>query len=222
MLFLAVQQFCENLRQSGIFKKRTWQYLAAALPTVDPNALDGSKAPWVGFRRRCVGVRKLLRLLLTMVDKDVINFADVDDIFSRTTVDGPTQEDGHKIPMYVEPEPQGFQWCIPRRRLPPVRNYDELVPGQAVGHPAALAETFRKTYCEAVSNGTLLRLFFFVFHAHALLFLVCLMLDTRNVRWEVALWVLSVFEAGATTPPAGAPSSIRTGCATRGSSYSTS
>ena len=193
VLFLAVQQFCENLRQSGHFKKRTWQYLAAALPQFHPRDLDSSDPRWAPFRQRCGGVRKLLRLLLTMVDKDVINFADVDDIFSRTTVDGLTPEDAHKVPMYRAPEPQGFQWCIPMRRLPPVRKYEDLIPGP-VGSPAALIETFCKTFSDTVTKMTLLRLFFFVFHAHALLFLACLILLTRNVPWDGALWLLSVFE----------------------------
>ena len=36
VLFLAVQQFAENLRQSTNFKMRTWQYLAASFPNFDP------------------------------------------------------------------------------------------------------------------------------------------------------------------------------------------
>ena len=57
VLFLSVQQFAENLRQSTHFKKRTWQYLASALPPVVlhdiPWDMDISDSEWGPFCQRC-------------------------------------------------------------------------------------------------------------------------------------------------------------------------
>ena len=60
VLFLVVQQFAENLRQSGHFKKRTWQYLACALPSAfdfDPRVPDWNALCWGDFRSRCEEVQ---------------------------------------------------------------------------------------------------------------------------------------------------------------------
>ena len=57
VLYLTVQQFAENLRQAAHFKKRTWQYLAAAMPTVPlkdyPSDTNLRAEGWDPFCQRC-------------------------------------------------------------------------------------------------------------------------------------------------------------------------
>ena len=173
VLFLAVQQFAENLRQSGHFKRRTWQYLAAALPDFDPEApLDAAAPAFCEFQHRCRGVGALLRYLLTLVGKDVINYADVDDIFERTTVAPPDAARAHRLPNYRAPRPQPrVALVIPQRRLPAVHDYGDLIPSRSAEGNARLVSALSKTYAERVSVLTMLRLFFFVVHAHVALFL---------------------------------------------------
>ena len=66
VLFLAVQQFAENLRQSAAFKKRAWQYLGAALPgACVPGArwdLEPASVEWAEFRTRCRHVCQLQKV----------------------------------------------------------------------------------------------------------------------------------------------------------------
>ena len=61
VLFLAVQQFAENLRQSAHFKKRTWQYLGVAIPNIHLEGvrfeMHPSNAAWATFCGRCQEVR---------------------------------------------------------------------------------------------------------------------------------------------------------------------
>ena len=95
VLYLIVNQFAENLRQAEAFVRRTWQYLASALPDFDPETADwdvGAAAEeWEQFQSRCAHVRHLQTLLLYKVAQDFINYADVQDTFSMTTVTPPLE-----------------------------------------------------------------------------------------------------------------------------------
>ena len=155
VLFLTVQQFAENLRQSMHFKMRTWQYLAAALPDLQRGEdlqwdMLSNNSAWAPFFTRCRNVCALLKYLLTLVDKNTINYADVDDIFSRTTVTTPDPNAPQDvIPMYAPPTAPALQFAIPVRKLPPVRDYEYLLPGLKTEDGVA-REIFQKTYGEQV------------------------------------------------------------------------
>ena len=64
---------------------------------------------WGPFADRCQGAIFLLKYVLALVDKNVINYADVDEIFEQTRVRAPDPEAARKIPMYVPPQPQRLQ-----------------------------------------------------------------------------------------------------------------
>ena len=224
----------------------------------------------------------LLKYLLTLIDKNDINYADVDDIFARTTVQAPDPAKESRIPMYAPPSGFKARFTVPRRHLPVVRPWERLLPNlqTAVGDDETSEVVFTKTYQEHLGhwyetvrfggggggrgregqgqslvavgasiepqnicgwgNGqglhlaislighcvigdktgtttrcpsrvsssvlhgpplrtppctlrTLLRLFFFVFHAHWVLFFGCLLL-VIGVDLEIALWALSATE----------------------------
>ena len=132
-----------------------------------------------------VQVCALLKYLLTLIDKNDINYADVDDVFLQTTVEAPDGADGEdRIPMYSPPKQFRAALTIPRRKLPPVRDYEVLLPSSHSAAGTEKAKIFEKTYGENLGHWIILRLFFFMFHAHWLLFTGCLLL-TMEVQWEV-------------------------------------
>ena len=127
------------------------------------------------------------------MDKDTINFADVDDIFSQTTVQAPRPEDIDLIPRYAAPHRQLFSFVIPSRPLPPIQDYGSLIHGTVAGEGQPVAAGVQKTYPDNITFMIMLRLFFFVFHGHFLLCLVCLLLNV-DVSFSAALWILSATE----------------------------
>ena len=135
-------------------------------------------------------VSNLLKVLLTLVDKNTINYADVDDIFGRCTIDA---ADPACIPMYTPPAVGAYPWAIVRRRLPEIRDYAEFTCLKAQSGSAQ--STFKKTYGEGLHHWTLVRLFFFMFHAHLLICVACLLLNMTGISFETVMWTLSAVEA---------------------------
>ena len=76
--------------------------------------------------------QSLLKYLLTLVDKDTVNYADIDDTYRRVRVQAPNPEETDRVPMYVEPTGHKWNLVIPERCLPNVREYAELVPGKVL------------------------------------------------------------------------------------------
>jgi hypothetical protein len=202
LLFYLVQQHCENLRQAAGYKKRVWQYLSSALPHYEPEDGEWDADPdapeWGNFRLRCDNVISMLRYLTAKVDLDTINYADVDDIFNRTSLESPNHPRA-RIPNYRVPKKYRFSWVIPQRHLPNIYEFEDLVPRLEVevpnkGHNAkAVKEGIVKTFSERVSTLSIIRIFFFVLHAHFVLFLACLLLNT-NADGPTWMWCMTSTE----------------------------
>ena len=103
---------------------RIWNLPGPAQVTFDMRSMS---ALWTEFASRCLEVNALVRYLLTLVDKGTINYADVEDIFLQTTVQGPDKRDHTRIPMYAPPRDRRWHLWRLERRLPPVRSYAFLI-----------------------------------------------------------------------------------------------
>uniref|UniRef100_A0A7S1JEU0 GH16 domain-containing protein n=1 Tax=Eutreptiella gymnastica TaxID=73025 RepID=A0A7S1JEU0_9EUGL len=202
LLFLVVQQYAENMRQAPSFKKRVWQYLASALPDFQAHALDWDSTRaecWGDFNCRARSCCILLRYLLTMVDRDTINFADVDETFEQTIVRAPCGAWTHKIPNYLAADDPAkktgrISWFVAKRKPPTVCDFEQLLPtlSSDKSQDTQLRGVY-KTYAELVTPLGVLRTFFFAFHYHLVLFVVCLFLNSGQI--EVMMYVLCGCEA---------------------------
>ena len=139
---------------------------------------------------------------------DYLNYADINDIFSRTTIAYPDDifsnasfdllGQDHTIPNYRDPPPRRVMpWFIVRRALPKIREYESLIPRLdapgGASNAEEIKEAFEKTFSEIVTFFSILRLAFFVFHMHYLLFLCCLLLN-HNSYTETWYWCLCASE----------------------------
>ena len=93
-----------------------WQYLSSALPHYEPEDGEWDADPdapeWGNFRLRCDNVISMLRYLTAKVDLDTINYADVDDIFNRTSLESPNHPRA-RIPNYRVPKKYRSVCCRP-------------------------------------------------------------------------------------------------------------
>eukprot|EP00668_Euglena_longa_P002959 GGOE01003456.1.p1 GENE.GGOE01003456.1~~GGOE01003456.1.p1 ORF type:complete len:3098 (-),score=946.50 GGOE01003456.1:364-9156(-) len=188
IMFLVVQQFVENLRQAANFKFKLWQFLSSAFPEFDASSpMWPTLDTWGLFNERCSDSRQLLRFLLTKVDQDVFNFADVDDLFRNVLVTGSPIS---SIPNPIPEHTPVFSFAIPSRPFPSRKRMEEVLPSKT----ANLSSFFRKTYPDTVNWAAVFRLFFFIFHFHLLLY-VCIILESFGASTDLSLWVISAFES---------------------------
>ena len=102
----------------------------------------------------------------------------------------------NRVPNYKAPKARKVTCFVPARQLPDVCDYYDLVPrsDQEEAQQSEVRKTLVKSYAEAVHPFMLLRLFFFVFHAHVLLFVTCFLLNV-DTTWDEVLWIYCAEEA---------------------------